>query len=93
MANVVVERAHSLSADEARKKLEPFEADIAKFGIKPEWKGNAAKLKGTGLSGEIRIEASKVVVELKLGMLAKAAGIKADKVKASIEKRLNAALA
>jgi putative polyhydroxyalkanoate system protein len=92
MAKIVVEKEHALSPDEARAALEPFEKDIAKYGLKPDWRGDRAELKGTGVSGEIRVEASRVVVELKLGMLAKAAGIKPDRIKASIEKRLNAAL-
>ncbi|MFH1809921.1 MAG: polyhydroxyalkanoic acid system family protein [Pseudomonadota bacterium] len=93
MSKILVEKPHSLSVDQAKEALKSFEGDLAKYGLKPEWKGNKAELKGTGASGEIRIEASKVVVEIKLGMLAKAAGIKADKVQASIEKRLGSALA
>lgn len=93
MANIVVSKNHALSADQVRAALSAFEADIAKYGLKPEWKGNTAKLKGTGASGEIRIEDKRVVVEIKLGMLAKAAGINAEKVEASIQKRLDSALA
>lgn len=92
MSKIVVEKSHSMSPEAAREALKSFEQDIAKFGLKPDWSGNRAQLKGTGASGEIRIEASRVVVEVKLGMLAKAAGIKPDRIQASIEKRLNAAL-
>ncbi len=93
MAKIVCEKSHSLSPDDARKALESFEADISKYGMKASWKGNSAALKGTGASGEIRVETSKVVVEIKLGMLAKAAGIDAKKLEGSIQKRLDKALA
>jgi putative polyhydroxyalkanoate system protein len=92
MSKILVEKSHSLAPDKVREALKPFEADLGKYGLAPEWKGNKAELKGTGASGEIRIEPSKVVIEIKLGLLAKAAGIKPDKVQASIEKRLAAAL-
>lgn len=93
MANIKVERAHSLSADDAREALKSFESDLGKYGLRPVWSGNACTLKGTGASGELRIENKRVVVEIKLGMLAKAAGIDATKVQASIQKRLDKALA
>jgi putative polyhydroxyalkanoate system protein len=92
MSKITIEKSHTLKPDEAREALKGFESDMAKYGMKPSWNGNRAQLKGTGASGEIRIETDKIVVEIKLGMLAKAAGIKPDRLKASIEKRLNTAL-
>ena len=92
MATINIERTHTLSLDQARSAIDKFEGDLKRFGLKAEWKGNVAQLKGTGASGEIRVEPSKVSIEIKLGLLAKAAGIDPTRVQASIEKRLDAAL-
>ncbi len=94
MSSVVVERAHSLSADELRKALVPFEDEIrSKYGLQMDWRGSVALMKGTGASGQIDLLPASVKVTVKLGMIARAAGIKPERVKASIEKRLDAALA
>jgi len=92
MATVRVEQPHSLSVDEARSALDAFAADIAKFGMKLDWNGPRAGLKGTGASGDVTIEADKVVVNVKLGLLAKAAGVDAGRLQGSIGRRLAAAL-
>ena len=78
MAKISVTRPHNLGADAVKEALAPFEDDIAKYGLKPKWSGHKAELKGLGASGKILIEDSAVTVEIKLGMLAASAGIKAD---------------
>lgn len=94
MSTIRVEKAHSLPLAEAKKAIEAFGQDLqSKYGLKMAWSGNRADLKGTGASGTVDVGADRVRVEIKLGLIAKAAGIKADKVQASIEKRLDAALA
>ena len=93
MATVKVEQAHSLSVDEAKDALKSFASEIAKFGMRLEWSGNSAALKGTGASGDVQVAADRVVVTVKLGMLAKAAGVKADRLEGSIGRRLADALA
>jgi len=92
VSTVHVEQPHSLSVDEVKVKLEAFAADIAKYGMKLVWAGSRADLKGTGASGSVVVEATKVIVEVKLGMIAKAAGVKADRLEGSIKKRLASAL-
>ena len=93
MSSVHVEQSHSLSVEDAKTALEAFAAEIAKYGMKLDWSGNHAKLKGTGASGEVAVHSDKVTVDVKLGMIARAAGVKADKLEASIAKRLARALA
>lgn len=93
MSTVKVECGHQLPMDRAREAIDRLGADLKeKYGMKLEWSGNQAQLKGTGASGSVVVEGQRVVVTVKLGMLAKAAGVKADKVQASIDKRLAAAL-
>ena len=92
MSSVHVEQPHSMSVEEAKSALESFAAEIAKYGMKLEWTGNNARLKGTGASGEVAVHDDKVTVTVKLGMIARAAGVKADKLEASISRRLANAL-
>lgn len=92
MSDVVVTEAHSLPLDDVKGRLGAFEQDISKYGMKLEWSGNEAKLKGVGASGGVKVTDKDVTVTVKLGMMAKAAGIKADKLSGSIQKRLKAAL-
>jgi len=93
MSTIVVEKAHQLSPEAAKQAIDRFGEDLqSKYGMKLSWSGNVATLKGTGASGDVKVEPERVVVTVKLGMLAKAAGIKADRVEASIDKRLTAAL-
>jgi len=91
MSTIKVSQPHSVTIDEARAKVQGFEEMVKKYGVKSDWSGNRAKLKGTGVSGSIAVQPASVDVELKLGLLAKAAGVKPDLLKASIEKRLKAA--
>lgn len=93
MATVRVEQPHALSIDDAKKALEKFAEDIAKYGMKLHWSGSEAELKGIGASGDVKVHSDKVVVTVKLGMMAKAAGVKADRLEGSIARRLQSALA
>lgn len=93
MADVKVVKAHSLSPAEAQQRMQSFEDTMSKYGVKAKWKGNHADLKGVGVSGSIDVSDKDVTVVVKLGMLAKAAGIDADRLGKSIEKRLDSAFA
>ena len=91
MADVEVTQAHTLSLDEVRAKMSEFEDLMGKYGVKAEWKGSKAKLKGIGVSGDISVSDAAVAVTLKLGMMAKAAGVDPVRLHGSIAKRLKAA--
>ncbi len=88
MADVRVTQPHSMSTDEAKSKVAGFEEMMAKYGVKAKWSGGHADLKGTGVKGSIDVSDRDVKVELKLGMLAKAAGIDASRLEKSIGRRL-----
>lgn len=92
MADVRVTESHELPTDEAIQRVKSFEDMLTKYGVKANWKGNHADLKGTGVSGSIDVSSSDVTVILKLGMLAKAVGVDPDRLKGSIQKRLVSAL-
>lgn len=93
MSSVVVTEPHSLSADEARGRLTALEEDLAKYRMKLVWKGNSADLKGTGASGDVKVTDSDVTLTIKLGTMAKMAGVKPDLLSKSLQKRLKSALA
>ena len=91
MADVSVTQAHNVSVDEAKTKIAEFEEMMAKYMVKANWKDSHADLKGPGVKGSIDVSDSDVKVAIKLGMLAKAAGIDAKRLEGSIQKRLKAA--
>jgi len=93
LATIKVDQAHSLSIDDAKRAVERFGERIAKYGMKLHWKGTEADLKGTGASGKVSVTPSNVNVTVKLGMLAKAAGVDPVRLEQSITKRLAEALA
>lgn len=92
MADVKVSESHSMSKDEAKKAVASFEEMLGKYNVKAKWDGHNAKLKGTGVSGSIDVTDSAVSVVVKLGMLAKAAGVDPKRLQTSIERRLKDAL-
>ena len=93
MADVDVREPHSLDPDEAVKRVQGFEEVLTKYGVKSKWNGTHADLKGTGVTGSIDVGGEDVRIKLKLGMLAKAAGIDAKRLGGSIGRRLKSALA
>ncbi len=91
MAEIKITEAHALGAAEARKRIADFEEMMSKYGVKAKWSGNSAKLKGMAASGSIDITDTAATVVVKLGMMAKAAGVDPVKLEGSIRKRLKAA--
>ncbi len=93
MSDVVVDQKHSVSIEDAKVRIAGFEEMLTKYGVKVDWRGATGVLKGTGVSGAIDITPTNVRVTVKLGLMAKAVGVDATKLKGSIEKRLAAAFA
>lgn len=87
MSVKVIER-HNLGADEAKNRVIAFESFLAEKGVKAIWKGHRAEIKGpVGVGGSIDVRDSDVEVHVKIPMLARAV-VKADKLEASIRRRL-----
>lgn len=74
------------------ERMKKFEDMLTKYGVKARWKGNQAELKGLGVSGRIEVSTADVQVVLKLGMMAKAAGVDVARLQTSVQKRLASAL-
>ena len=91
MATVRVAAPHGLTAAEALSRLQSFEEMLKKFMVQVEWSGQRGTLKGP-VSGEINVSEREVSVEIKLGMMAKMAGIDAERLQGSLTRRLSEAL-
>lgn len=93
MSQIHVRQPHSAGRAGARERLQSFESMLAKYKVKLAWKGDKAAIKGLGVSGDVAIDEDAVDVHVSLGMLARAAGIDADRLKGSIARRLQEAFA
>lgn len=91
MADIQVTEPHNGTPAEAIEKLGAFEEMLSKYGVKPKWSGQQAKIKAIGVSGQINVTKTDVAVELNLGRMAKMAGIDPARLENSIRKRLKAA--
>ncbi|MCB9521133.1 MAG: polyhydroxyalkanoic acid system family protein [Myxococcales bacterium] len=91
MSDVRVVEPHNTTVADAIGKVGAFEELLRKYGVKADWSGSNAQLKGTGVKGSIAVDATNVTVLVQLGMLARAAGIDGSKLEGSIRKRLRAA--
>ncbi len=92
MSKIQITQQHALSTDEARQRLDDFDQTLQKYGARLDWRGQRAAIKGIGVSGEVVVSTDEVRVELKLGLIARAAGVDPKRLRGSIERRLVAAL-
>ncbi len=91
MSEIKIDRPHKLGTAEARKRVDALEPKLKeKYGVSLEWKGNVANVKGTGVSGTLAVEDTKVAVNVKLGLLLRPL---AGKIKEGLEHQVNKALA
>jgi putative polyhydroxyalkanoate system protein len=88
MAGIRVRQAHTFSKPEARARFSSFEEMMGKVGVTLKWRGDSARVKGVGVSGDVEVFERHVEVRLKLGMLAKAAGVDPVRLERSITRRL-----
>jgi len=91
MSDVRVTEPHHTTPADAKTKVSGFEDMMRKYGVRADWSGNKAELKGTGVSGSILIDATQCHVTVKLGLMARAMGVDATKLEGSIRKRLKSA--
>ena len=91
MSKVQVRETHNKSVEEVKAGITEFETMLSKYMVKMDWKGDRAILSGP-VSGSLAITNQDITVEIKLGMMAKMAGIDAQKLEGSIRKRLRSAL-
>lgn len=68
MPKINITQAHHVPAAEARKKIDGLGKELAdKYGLTSKWiSDTVAEVKRTGVSGIIKIEAERVLVDLDL---------------------------
>ena len=92
MSKINIEREHQLgSADEAKALVAPVEEKLKeRYGVSFDWSGNSAKIKGTGVSGHFILDDTKILVEIKLGLLLRPLARKIEEsIAAAIDRRIN----
>lgn len=91
MSTVHVRQPHRLDRSAARARLAGFEEMLKKYRVALAWSGDRAEIKGLGVSGDVVVGADAVDVTVKLGMMARAAGVDAERLRGSIARRLQEA--
>ncbi|MBK3869039.1 polyhydroxyalkanoic acid system protein [Pseudomonas stutzeri] len=90
MAQIIVERSHSLGRDAAREKAEQLAGRLAsEYGVRCQWQGDVLAVKRSGADGRIEVREDSVRVQLNLGLLLSAMG---GSIKGQIERTLDHAL-
>lgn len=91
MSTIKVVEPHNKNANDIKTGLSQFEEMFSKYMVKIVWNGHRASLNGP-VSGSIDIRPHELEVTIKLGMMAKMAGIDPQRLEGSIRKRLRTAL-
>ena len=91
MAEITIKEAHTLGAAEAKVRVSVFEEMVSKFGVKMAWSGSQATFKGVGVSGSMSVTDTDATIKIKLGMLARAAGVDGKRLQGSISRRVREA--
>jgi putative polyhydroxyalkanoate system protein len=70
MATIHIKRAHKLSREEVKEKVERLVDDLkTKLGVNCHWEGDSLKLKRPGASGTIDLGDEVIDVKIKLGVM------------------------
>jgi len=90
MSMIDIEKAHGLGLDEARERISKIAPDLkSKYRVDLIWSGDRAKVKGPGFSGSAWVDADRLGMNIKLGLLLKPI---AGKIKRAIESAIDDAL-
>ena len=92
MSQINIAVTHEHPIEEAHRRVKSFEEKLKKFRVKSTWSGYRATVSGPGLSGNVRVDDRQVSLVLKIGMVARAAGANATKLKPIIEQHLRDSL-
>ena len=92
MAEIKIERNHTLGKNEAQKRVSELEPKLKeKYGVHLEWQPDGtAKVKGTGVTGSLALGADSLDLEIKLGLLLKPMS---GRIRGALEHQIDKALA
>lgn len=86
MATIRIDRPHHLSHADAKSLVERIARDLEKrFGLSWRWQGDDVQFTRPGVSGFLRVGATHLVLEVRLGVLL-------SPLKPAIERQMNAQL-
>ncbi len=88
MSSITVTHPHGTDRSTARSNMAPFEEMMGKFGVTLTWSGDTARIDGLGVSGTVTVDDTQVEISLKLGMMAKAAGVDPARLQRTIARRM-----
>lgn len=91
MANISIKRDHNLGQDEAQKRIRQMEPKLKeKYGVSLDWSSDEdASISGKGVSGNVKVDSSKLNINLKLGILLKPME---GKIRESLQRQVDKAL-
>ncbi|MEO8746711.1 MAG: polyhydroxyalkanoic acid system family protein [Rhodanobacter sp.] len=70
MANIDIERPHTMGMSRARAVVDNFAAGLhERFGVNHHWQGDVLQFSGSGVSGAISISTSAIRVTAQLSLL------------------------
>ena len=70
MADIHIERAHSMPLKKAREAADGFAAQLAeKFDLESEWDGDTLHFSRAGVNGTLVLQKQQVVIKARLGLL------------------------
>jgi len=88
---VKIRREHGLGTDEVRNRIDGVAVEFGdRLGLTSEWQGDALKISGSGVNGNIAIGDEFVEVDVKLGFALK---FMESSIRSSIEEALDKHLA
>ncbi|MBI5507275.1 MAG: polyhydroxyalkanoic acid system family protein [Deltaproteobacteria bacterium] len=87
MSEIKIERSHKLGSDEAKKRFAGIEAKLKeRYGVALEWQGHNATVKGSGVTGDVKVTSDRIAVVLRLGFLVRPF---AAKIREAIERQVD----
>jgi putative polyhydroxyalkanoate system protein len=87
MSRISIRRTHRLNHDRALAVAKKVTAELGvSYGIVSAWNGNSARIRGSGITGELIVEPKRFDIDLKLGLLMM---MFRDKIEAGIEAKLD----
>lgn len=90
MANIHIERRHTLGLDGAKTQVETMAQNLKKdLQADCHWKGDTLHFKRSGASGKIDVGEGAIVLDVKLGM---GLGLMKGKIEESINRNLDRVL-
>lgn len=67
-----IRRSHNLGMEEARKRADRIAADLKQqFSLRSTWHGDAMKVSGNGVNGQLMVAADSIELDVRLGFALK----------------------